>query len=160
MSDCCAIESTENKKNQNLNCPQCTEICRSVNIATVLQHLSFPLNLTLNSQLYFYCANSHCTTSYFSKPAATELNSSDTGQAFTISELRLQSELQQGWLCYCFDISKNRYQRALETGSAKAIKEFVITQTKLHCCSCVTRNPSGQCCLSDFKKMDKMYNAN
>ncbi len=155
MSDCCVTEPKENKKNSNFNCPQCNEICRSVNIATVLQHLSFPLNLALESKQYFYCANRRCDISY-----SAESTLSGPGQSFSVTDLRLQLELQQGWLCYCFDISRNRYQHALDTGGAKSIKEFVMIQTKLQQCSCVTRNPSGQCCLSDFKKMDKMHNAN
>jgi len=148
MSNCCSTAPDVAHKAVKLNCRKCLEPCKSVSNATVLQHLSFPINLEIETVIenYFYCANSNCTVSYFSK----------TGRIYETSQIREQNELQQGWLCYCFDISKEQYQHAIKSETALKIKNFVIAQTKAHQCACETRNPSGQCCLADFKRMDKM----
>lgn len=150
MSSCCSTEldDTEKPKSKRytkLNCPKCQNVCKSVSKSTVLQHLSFPFNLNVADEKYFYCTNAGCDVSYFSA----------TDDIFNTVQLRDKLELQQGWLCYCFDISKQHYQDALNDGTASTIKDFVVRQTKLHLCACETRNPSGQCCLADFKRMEK-----
>jgi len=150
MSNCCNTPVNKTKKISKLECPKCHESCKSVSLATVLQHLLFPFNLDINNDDNYYCLNIECAISYFSI----------SGNLFSTSQIRDKVELQQGWLCYCFDISKKQYQHALDNGPAIKIKEFVIAQTKAHQCSCETRNPSGQCCLADFKKMEKTTNEN
>lgn len=60
-------------------------------------------------------------------------------------------------LCYCFDVSVSHYQSALEAGISKPIKTFVVEQTKSGFCACKTSNPSGRCCLADFKRLEKNY---
>ncbi len=145
MSECCSPELNENKKSQKLICPQCNTKCIAVDLTTVLQHVVFPLNLDTPSENFYHCCNNQCDTIYFS----------DNKNSYKISQVRDKLEIQQGWLCYCFDISKQQYQHALDTGTAKVIKDFVIKQTKSHQCACNIRNPSGQCCLAEFKKMEK-----
>jgi len=150
MSSCCSSDldeskNTKSKPNTKLKCPKCQQICKTVSKSTVLQHLSFPFNLEVNNEQYYYCANTSCDKSYFS----------ESENQYNTEQLRDKLELQQGWLCYCFDISKQHYQDALNNGTASTIKDFVIKQTKLHLCACETRNPSGQCCLADFKRMEK-----
>jgi len=49
------------------------------------------------------------------------------------------------------------YRRALAEGTAEAIKAFVVQQTKEKLCACESRNPSGRCCLADFKRMEKAH---
>lgn len=144
MSTCCSSKP-DNNKNQKLNCPKCQKESKSVSRTTVLQHLSFPLNTELVVDSYFYCASPDCEVAYFS----------ESGVVYNTSQIRENTEIQQGWLCYCFDISKKQYQHALDTGTASEIKNFVIAQTKSHLCACDIRNPSGQCCLADFKRMEK-----
>ena len=148
MSNCCSTKSdiTNNtNKRHKINCPKCFELSNSVSMVTVLQHLSFPFNLDVSNKEFFYCANPACDNSYFS----------ESDISYSTSQIREKAELQQGWLCYCFDISKKQYQHALDIGTASKIKDFVITQTKSHQCACEARNPSGQCCLADFKKMEQ-----
>ena len=37
------------------------------------------------------------------------------------------------------------------------IVEFVKRETKSKSCACETRNPSGRCCLSDFKTITQLF---
>ncbi|VAX00874.1 hypothetical protein MNBD_GAMMA22-939 [hydrothermal vent metagenome] len=143
MSDCCSPKLTTTK-HQKLSCPLCHVKCKLVTKKTVLLHLVFPLNLDTPSENFYHCSNSECDTIYFL----------ENGTSYNISQVRDKLEIQQGWLCYCFDISKQQYQHALDTGTASEIKDFVIKQTQSHLCACDIRNPSGKCCLAEFKKME------
>lgn len=51
-------------------------------------------------------------------------------------------------ICYCFDIRLSDYLRD------PALKEFVVEKTKAGLCSCKAMNPSGNCCLKDFPRID------
>jgi len=62
-------------------------------------------------------------------------------------------------LCYCFDISEAAYRIALADGMAKAMKAFVVQQTKEGLCACESRNTSGRCCLADFRQMEKDHDS-
>ncbi|CAB5497349.1 hypothetical protein THERMOT_679 [Bathymodiolus thermophilus thioautotrophic gill symbiont] len=58
-------------------------------------------------------------------------------------------------LCYCFNISEHAYFEALKQNKAHILKEFVVFQTKHNYCHCKNLNPSKQCCLKDFKALEK-----
>ncbi|MDQ6957466.1 MAG: hypothetical protein Q9M21_09760, partial [Mariprofundaceae bacterium] len=60
-------------------------------------------------------------------------------------------------LCHCFDISQSDYSKALQSKESGAMKAFVIQQTKDKLCACESRNPSGRCCLADFRQMEKAH---
>jgi hypothetical protein len=57
-------------------------------------------------------------------------------------------------LCYCFNISENAYIEALKADKGSVLKDFVVLQTKNNYCNCENLNPSKQCCLKEFKKME------
>jgi len=57
-------------------------------------------------------------------------------------------------LCYCFNISENAYIEALKARKGGVLKDFVVFQTKHNYCNCENLNPSKQCCLKEFKKIE------
>ncbi len=59
-------------------------------------------------------------------------------------------------LCYCFNITENAYIEALKQGKGSVLKDFVVFQTKNNLCNCENLNPFKQCCLKDFKILEKM----
>jgi len=64
----------------------------------------------------------------------------------------------QELLCFCFNITKESFIDALNEGNSKVIKDFVVHQTKKNLCNCEELNPSKQCCLKEFKKLEKLFN--
>jgi hypothetical protein len=58
-------------------------------------------------------------------------------------------------VCYCFNIAESAYVKALKEGKGSALKDFVVFQTKHNYCNCENLNPSKQCCLKDFKVLEK-----
>ena len=142
MSDCCA-ETVSKKTFQN--CPRCGVSCKSVEMNTLFHNVKFPENQAIEKSDYYYCPSASCYIGYFSS----------CGPIIPKRHLRAKQEIEKGWLCYCYDISKAQYRDALSSHTSETIKNFVIEQTKSGSCACGIRNPSGQCCLSNFKKMEK-----
>jgi len=64
------------------------------------------------------------------------------------------TKIDEKTLCYCFNISENAYLEALKTGKGAVLKDFVVFQTKYNYCNCENLNPSKQCCLKEFKKLE------
>ncbi|WP_318024113.1 putative iron-sulfur cluster-binding metallochaperone [Ghiorsea bivora] len=141
----CSCCSTTNKKGRKV-CPTCKQSCFPVGRQTMLHQVQFPDNQNMVSGDYAFCSNQDCTTGYFS--AVTIISK---------SKLREFQSEKYTMLCHCFAISKPVYQTALNNGTAKAIKDFVVKQTKESLCACESRNPSGRCCLVNFTRMEKEH---
>ncbi|RMH20974.1 MAG: hypothetical protein D6698_03350 [Gammaproteobacteria bacterium] len=109
----------------------------------MLHQITFPQNLDLGDEDYAFCAGKDCSAGYFSE-----------SRQIPKTSLRAFQPGCDEMLCYCFDISVSTYRTALSEGTAKLIREFVIQNTKKDLCVCMTRNPSGRCCLADFKRME------
>ena len=144
MAACCSVQNTRSVKHP---CPTCGADARPVRRETLYHQVRYPDNLTIAEANYFFCTNPDCEVGYFT----------EQGSRFLKSQLREELHINAGWLCYCFDISKADYQTALDNHNADEIKDFVIEQTKTGSCACASRNPSGQCCLADFKRLEKEY---
>ncbi|KAF3976893.1 MAG: hypothetical protein HFP77_09975 [Methylococcales symbiont of Iophon sp. n. MRB-2018] len=143
MPDCCP--KTSSKPSQT--CPQCGSSSNSVKMRTLYHQLHFPENeKTLLNSPYF-CSLPSCPVAYFSI----------TGQTIATTQLKTSEEIKKNKLCFCFDIDTDIYYSALGTERAYYIKEFVIQRTKLNDCACEIRNPSGQCCLADFKRVEAKH---
>ena len=128
-------------------CPKCDTSCKNVVIRTLYHQVRFPENQDIAPESYYYCPHKNCSVGYFTL----------TGLIIPKQHLRTVADIEYNKLCYCFDIDVAQYMSALEDKSAEAIKSFVIQLTKSGDCGCETRNPSGRCCLADFKKLEKEY---
>jgi len=141
---CCHTPS----KNTRMMCPECHQTCVPVSMQTMLHQVQSPDNQHIADGDYAYCANHDCPIGYFS--AANSISK---------TSLRAFQPSQQPMLCHCFDISESAYRTALANGTAAAMKDFVIHQTKQKLCACEPRNPSGRCCLASFQKLEKAYDS-
>ena len=144
MTSCCTTQASK------ATCLVCAKTSISVHKATLLQGIVFPLNMDVEDQQYFYCGDVDCDIGYFTE-AGTTVNKKD---------LRAYDQIEAGWLCYCFGISRSAYKAELMAGGAELIKSFVIEQTRQGACACEIRNPSGRCCLADFKRLEKQHESN
>ena len=137
----CSCCNTDTKKGR-LVCSECGKNAFSVSRQTMLHQVRFPDNQNLIEGDYAFCASYDCNTGYFSETNRIPKTS-----------LRAFQNNQDAMLCYCFDISESDYRTALADGNAKVVKSFVVQQTKDKLCACESRNPSGRCCLVDFRKL-------
>jgi len=131
---------------RRMACPLCAQNALPVSRQTMVHQVQFPDNQSLPADDYGFCSNKDCTTGYFS--SATVIPK---------TQLRAFHPDQTAMLCHCFDISEFAYRAALADGTAQDVKAFVIQQTKENLCACESRNPSGRCCLADFKRMEKAH---
>ena len=135
---CCAASTVASRS----VCPTCGGSGVGVSRQTLLHQVPFPDNQSLADEAYAYCADPDCPTGYFFA-------------ADTIPKQRLRAFRDgRAMLCHCFDISRESYRVALADGTAAQIKAFVVRQTKERLCACESRNPSGRCCLADFRRME------
>lgn len=146
MSDCCCPTNTSTKTKQI--CPECGSSCKSVGMATLYHQVRFPDNQALITDSYYFCPAKACAVGYFS----------NTGNAIPKQLLRSYQAIQNDALCYCFDIDAEQYLLALKAQRAEPIKDFVMQRTKAGECACEIRNPSGQCCLTNFKRLENEHN--
>ena len=141
MSDCCCPNTSLNTK---LACPECGSTCKSAGMLTLYHQVRFPENQALIPDSYYFCPTKTCPVAYFSR----------TGNTVPKQYLKSYQAIQNDMLCYCFDINADQYLSALKTKSGNAMKNFVVQRTKAGECACEIRNPSGQCCLADFKRLE------
>lgn len=141
MSSCCSSNSPSYVQ----ACPQCRISSKDISMKTIFHHVKFPDILDVKTSSYYYCADKTCSVGYFS----------DKGNVIYKHQLRAFSKPENNKLCYCFDINTEQYINALKDETAIEIKKFVIQKTKSGDCACEIRNPSGQCCLANFKHLEK-----
>lgn len=142
MSDCCPPKAGNRGE---ISCPACGNNSSLIEKITLLQQVRFPENMKISDDCYYFCADPRCTTAYFS--------------AFHIinkNELVTYAQIRSNWLCYCFDISVQDYQNALNAETRDSIKQFVTGSTQSKLCACRIKNPSGRCCLAKFRELDQI----
>ncbi len=142
MSSCCSSNSPSSVQ----ACPQCDISSKNISMKTIFHHVKFPDILDVKTGSYYYCGGDKaCSVGYFSLE----------GNVISKQQLRAFIKPENNKLCYCFDINTELYINALKDETAAEIKKFVIQKTKLGDCACEIRNPSGQCCLANFKLLEK-----
>ena len=141
MSDCmCSKNSVPTKQ----VCPECGSACIKVEMQTLYHQVKFPENQAIAPDSYSFCPSKQCPIGYFSI----------AGEIVPKQQLRSYQEIQSDKLCYCFDIDKRQYLSAIKAQQGEAVKNFVIQRTQSGECACKIRNPSGQCCLVNFKHLE------
>lgn len=142
MSDCC---SNQSPKIVAKVCPKCGISCKNVEHKTLFHQVKFPENQAAFQEKYYFCPTKECSVGYFSS----------TDDIILKQSLRTYQEIEEDKLCYCFDINTEQYLSALKANNAETIKNFVFQKTKSGVCACEIKNPSGQCCLTKFKMLEK-----
>ena len=137
---CCSKRSAKAEQ----ICPGCGSACMGVAMLTLYHQVRFPENQRLAYDSYYFCPSKQCPIAYFSV----------AGKIVPKHQLRTFQEIQNEKLCYCFDIYTNQYLFAITANHGESAKNFVIQRTKSGECACEIRNPSGQCCLVNFKRLE------
>ena len=143
MSECCSSENTaESQFPRKYRCPSHQQECKEVSIKTILHHVKEPWNWNAKQQGYYFCDNPDCDVVYFGQDDSVIL----TSELRTLIGIKnLKDTTKNALMCYCFGVD---IQTAMSSSEAKA---FVVRKTKEQTCECAIRNPSGRCCLKDFK---------
>ena len=143
MSECCSADNT-NQKNypKKLHCPHHQTKCSEVSIKTILHHIKEPWSWDVKQQGYYFCNDPDCDVVYFGQDDSI-ISTSELRTSVGIKNLK--DKTKNALICYCFGVD---IEAAASNPEAKA---FVARKTKEQTCECNIRNPSGRCCLKDFK---------
>lgn len=145
MAVCC----DENPALQRSNCPGCTRGGAGVAFKTIIHQLKSPVNFAVVEQRYFFCASHDCDVVYFNA----------SGDFFEKEHLRNEvgqkSSAEHRLVCYCFDLTYAQILQEYLASGRSGSKHQVITWTQQKLCQCDTQNPSGRCCLADFKQIER-----
>ncbi|MDO8845481.1 hypothetical protein [Methylicorpusculum sp.] len=144
MADCCCPNTSTQTKQI---CPECGSTFKSVGMPTLYHQVRFPENQALIIDNYYFCPAKTCSIAYFSS----------ADNIIPKEHLRSYQAIQNDALCYCFDIGAEQYLSALKDHRAGPIKAFVMQRTQTGECACEIRNPSGQCCLAKFKRLENEH---
>jgi len=141
MSSCCASAGEPTPKPVKRACPVCNNRSSVVRYSTILQHLDQPWKHAVRDQTYYFCADAQCEVVYFDKSDAVIM------QSALRTEIGIKSDSPAALICYCYGVIKAQARNEPEA------KAFVLAQTKAGRCACEVRNPSGRCCLKDFREV-------
>ena len=147
MNKCCSQSETTDEKTEghypkSHYCPANEKVYSSVKRKTLLHHISDLWHNSLIEQGYYFCTDPGCDVVYFGQDN-TVVHTNDLR-----TTVWQKSKDKNATICYCFGVTINLAE--IDNKKNRAIKAFVLEQTKQSLCSCETSNPSGRCCLKDF----------
>lgn len=143
MSDCCSTpRGTESPKKHR--CPVNGVECSRVTLKTLLHHIKMPWTWREKKQGYYFCEDPNCDVVYFGE------DDSVVTKAEVRTSVGVKETSKDALICYCFGISK------ADLFSNPSLKSYVTKNTQAGLCSCETSNPSGRCCLKDFRKNEAL----
>lgn len=141
MSECCSTPQNKASPTPKTHrCPANGQRYPQVSTVTIQHHLKRPWRWTPTAEQYYFCDDPDCDVVYFGQ------DDSRIEKARLRTRVGLKERQPEDLVCYCFGVTRQ------ETETDPTAKEFVIAQTQKNACACVSRNPSGRCCLKDFPK--------
>lgn len=144
MSDCCNT-TDNNTRNKKHICPLNGKEYSKVPDITLNLHLKKPWLNSIKQQSYYFCTDPDCDVVYFGLDNSIFLQS-DVRTPIGIKNQQNDSLENKALICYCFDVS---YTEARED---QQLMQYVIKKTRNKECACDVVNPTGKCCLVEFKK--------
>ncbi len=133
----------------NIICPTCGKKGHSVDGATVKSMLAISLR-HVQDVPYRFCANPDCDVVYYSD---------DGVQTFTTRQVRervyqKEPETDDVLICYCSSIHP-RHSQQFAQSNHKTIIDDINAGIQAGQCACDWRNPQGNCCLGNVRKLVK-----
>jgi len=140
MADCCSSDGPTRPRARQHRCPVNGIEYRSLQAKTVLHHVKQAWQWSDADQAFYFCEDPLCRVVYFTDDDRVLL------QSHLRTTVGIKSCADDAPACYCFGVTRN------DLRNDPAIEAFIIGQTKRGACSCETSNPSGRCCLGDFRR--------
>ena len=141
MHDCCGTASDAPK----VRCPRCEALGLPVGDAT----LSAMVDATSANRLRQgarFCRTRECPVVYFS--ASGEYVGAEAARV----RIGLKVCTDPIPLCYCFGFTRAHVREQVALTGTSSIPARITAEVKTGRCECVTRNPSGACCLGEVTK--------
>jgi hypothetical protein len=145
MSDCCTLPRPAEVADDR--CHRCGEKGRKAPRETLLSLLKPEARERLRDVPYFFDRTPSCGVVYFCNGAQSYFQKDDLTVRVSLKETASPITL-----CYCFGHTlESARAELLATGSSTVAKR-IAAEVQLGNCSCIVKNPSGQCCLGDVNR--------
>ncbi len=145
-NDCCSEVKTSSI------CPLCNTRKQAVDAITLKHWLVASLVPLIGEGPFFFCDTKDCAVIYFSR---------DHSIQYTKEHLRdrIASKEASGpaTVCYCFGVSKEMISEEILNTGKSAYLSWIGKEVKQGNCACEIRNPAGNCCLGEVKKVEADY---
>lgn len=154
IDDCCSPQANAASVPLKVPCPTNGQVGRSVDSLTLKALLAIPLT-QLSGTDYRFCRAADCPTVYYS---------ADGGQCFGESDLRervyQKHPTEDGALvCYCFRHTVGSIRAELAQTRASSVIESITAGIQAGQCACDIRNPQGECCLGNVRRVVQQIEA-
>ena len=123
-------------------CPSCKKVGSKVGNNTILQHVKDISKIGKGT--YYYCHTCGCDVVYYSKEEIFNTHMINKEIGFK------DKSSHDATICFCYNYLKDEM---LEP----ALEGKINIRMNNYGSRCDLRNPSGQCCLKDIKKIQKEY---
>lgn len=140
MADCCSSSDCKTTHPNKRRCPANGVECTEVSTRTIAHHIKHSWQWHDKGRHYYFCDDPNCDVVYFGDDDSVILKSQ------LRTKVGVKEATDDALICYCFGVTE------ADALNDSGIRDFVMTETKLGHCSCVTSNPSGRCCLKDFPR--------
>jgi hypothetical protein len=125
---------------------------KKVDSATVKSMLSKSLR-EVQEVSYYFCAELDCDVVYFSE---------DSQQTFRINDIRervyqKEPDNPDVLICYCFYHTPGKIKRELDATGTTHVVNNITQGIQVGQCACDWRNPQGDCCLGNVKRLLKRW---
>ena len=135
-------------------CPVTHTQGKKVDGATIKSLLSVSLRTVQDTQ-YYFCREPHCDVVYFSEDGEQLFYTHDVRERVYQKEPNNPDVL----ICYCFRHTPGEIRHDLEaTGKASAV-ENINAGIQAGQCACDWRNPQGDCCLGNVRRLVEQLSA-
>jgi hypothetical protein len=138
--------------NQPGYCPITHTKGKKVDGATVKSLLAVSLRHLQNTH-YYFCAEPDCDVVYFSEDGSQLFHTRDVREPVYQKEPNNPDVL----VCYCFRHTLGDIQQELASTGTSSALEDVTAGIQAGQCACDWRNPQGDCCLGNIRRLMKQF---
>ena len=155
IDDCCSPQAKATPSlSPKAPCPMNGQVGKRVESLTLKALLAIPLT-QLSPKEYRFCQATDCPTVYYS---------ADGGQCFAEADLRERVYQKHPadddiLVCYCFQHTVGGIRDEVARTGASTIVERVVAGIQAGQCACDIRNPQGECCLGNVRRVVQQVEA-
>ncbi|MBI5199799.1 MAG: copper chaperone Copz family protein [Nitrospirae bacterium] len=144
---CCSVQKMSSVSSA---CPHCSTPAQSVKVKTVKHWLKGDLVPAVPDALFYFCKEKGCPVVYFSGDGKVQYAAAELRHPLGIKDTSAPVTV-----CYCFDVTESMILKEVQGKGKSGFSTWIAKEVKEGSCACDVCNPSGRCCLSDVKRLEK-----
>lgn len=147
--NCCP--SPQKTQNSIALCPDCGVAGQPVKVRTLKHWLSVQLVPSVPDVAFYFCKTRECPIVYYSDDHSVKYTKGDVRNRIGAKEA-----VPPLPVCYCFGVTEEMILEEVREKGQSGFSAWIGKEVKAGNCACDVRNPSGNCCLAEVKRVEKM----